>query len=83
MADTTDSVLSSDTNNTSSPESSFLDASSSSVNSSTTKTEDILYNDFFQENSSGDLTIGAKKERSGIEITVIILQYTTTLVVIL
>lgn len=28
------------------------------------KSEDTLYNDFFQENGSGEITLGAKKERS-------------------
>ena len=65
MADKTDSLVPTDTNiDISATASSFLDDTPSAVTSTTTKAEDVLYNDFFQENSSGELTIGAKKERS-------------------
>ncbi len=47
------------------------------------KSEDTLYNDFFQENSNGEITLGAKKERSGLEVIVNILEYATILVVII
>jgi hypothetical protein len=50
---------------------------------SSQKSEDTLYNDFFQENSNGEITLGAKKERSGLEVIVNILEYTTILVVII
>lgn len=83
MADKTDSVIPTDTNiDTSATASSFLDAAPSSVASTTTKAEDVLYNDFFQENSSGELTVGGKKERSGLEIAVSVMQYVATLIVI-
>lgn len=50
--------------------------------SDVTKSEDILYNDFFQENNNGELVIGTKKERSGLELLVSVLEYITILVVI-
>ncbi len=58
--------------------SSFLTETSSSQ-----KSEDMLYNDFFQENDKGEITLGVKKERSGLEIIVNILEYVTILVVII
>lgn len=50
--------------------------------SSTTKSEDSLYNDFFQENGNEEMTLSAKKERSGLEVLVNILEYITMLVVV-
>jgi hypothetical protein len=47
------------------------------------KSEDALYNDFFQENGNGEITMGAKKERSGLELIVSILEYTTIIMVII
>ena len=64
--------------------SNFLDATSNTSKSDqTTKSEDILYNDFFQENSNGDLTIGNKKQRSDLEIVVSVMQYVTIFIVTL
>lgn len=45
-------------------------------------TENALYNDFFQENSNGEIRLGGKKERSTLEIVVSILQYITICIVI-
>ncbi len=43
--------------------------------------QDALYQDLFQDSGTGDITIGAKVERSGLEIFVNIIQYVTILVV--
>ncbi len=80
MADTQTPMVPTDINGTTSnPGSNFLDATP--VLSETVKVKDVLYNDFFQENSSGELTIGSKKERSGLEIFVSGMQYVTIFVV--
>ena len=55
---------------------------SSFINESTTKTEDSLYNDFFQENGNEEITLSAKKERSGLEVLVNVLEYITMFVVV-
>ncbi len=77
----------SDTSNTTSPISSSSPPSSVSNFLAETpapqKSEDTLYNDFFQENSNGEITIGAKKERSGLELLVTVLEYTAILFVII
>ena len=57
--------------------SSFLNESSAN-----TKSEDSLYNDFFQENGNEEMTLSAKKERSGLEVLVNVLEYITMLVVV-
>ncbi|MBX9809353.1 hypothetical protein K2X92_03130 [Candidatus Gracilibacteria bacterium] len=57
--------------------SSFLNESSEAA-----KTEDSLYNDFFQENGNEEMTLSAKKERSGLEVLVNVLEYITMLVVV-
>jgi hypothetical protein len=61
-----------------------IDAGSSflSETPNSQKSEDILYNDFFQENGSSEMTLWAKKERSGLELIVSILEYTTIILVI-
>ena len=65
------------------PESSFLADTPTTITSNTTnKKEETLYNDFFQENSTGEMSLGGKKERSSLEILVSVLQYITILVVI-
>ncbi len=63
--------------NTVDPWSTFLTETSDA-----TKSEDILYNDFFQENNNGELIIGTKKERSGLELLVSVLEYVTITAVI-
>jgi hypothetical protein len=64
------------------PESSFLTGAPTAVTSNAkAKIEETLYNDFFQENSTGEMSLGAKKERSSLEILVGILQYITIFVV--
>ncbi|MBX9809170.1 hypothetical protein K2X92_02150 [Candidatus Gracilibacteria bacterium] len=79
MADTSNTTGSGDTPvSQSAPESSFLNETPSSV-----KSEDTLYNDFFQENGSGEMTLGTKKERSGLEVLVNVLEYTAILAVII
>ncbi len=57
--------------------SSFLNESSAAA-----KSEDSLYNDFFQENGNEEMTLSAKKERSGLEVLVNVLEYVTMLVVV-
>jgi hypothetical protein len=47
------------------------------------KSEDTLYNDFFQENGNEEMMLGAKKERSGLELLVSILEYAVILIVII
>lgn len=65
------------------PESSFLTGSPTTLSSNTKgKAEETLYNDFFQENSTGEMTLGGRKEQSSLEIIVGVLQYTTIFVVI-
>lgn len=59
--------------------SNFLDATG--IASETIQAKDVLYNDFFQENSNGEITIGSKKERSGLEIVVSVMQYITIFIV--
>jgi len=60
------------------PESSFLTGTPTTVIANTKSQKDeTLYNDFFQENSAGDMSLGNKKERSSLEIFVSILQYIT------
>lgn len=46
-------------------------------------TEDILYNDFFQESSNGEVMIGSKVTRSSLEVLVSIAQYITIFVVLI
>lgn len=63
--------------------SNFLDATSNAIKpEKSIKSEDVLYNDFFQENSNGDITIWNKKQRSGLEIVVSVMQYVTIFVVV-
>ena len=62
----------------SAPESSFLNETPNSI-----KSEDTLYNDFFQENGSWEMTLGTKKERSGLEVLVNVLEYTAIFAVII
>ena len=66
------------------PESSFLTGTSWSTSSvgETPKATENLYNDFFQEQSSGEMVLWGKKERSGLEIISWILQYITIFVVV-
>lgn len=45
--------------------------------------DDILYNDFFQESSNGEVMIGSKITRSSLEVLVSILQYITIFIVVL
>lgn len=45
------------------------------------KNDDILYNDFFQESSNGEITSGPKNNRSSMEVAVSIMRYVTILVV--
>ena len=64
------------------PESSFLTGAPTVIPSdATSKTEETLYNDFFQENSTGEMSLGGKKERSSLEILVNVMQYVTIFVV--
>ena len=64
-------------------ESSFLTDTPTTLSPDKTgKAEETLYNDFFQENSTGEMSLGGKKERSSLEILVSILQYITIFVVI-
>jgi hypothetical protein len=66
------------------PESSFLTGAPTALPSDATgKKEEALYNDFFQENSTGEMSLGTKKERSSLEIIVSGLQYITIFVVII
>ncbi|MBC7498634.1 hypothetical protein H7170_03270 [Candidatus Gracilibacteria bacterium] len=66
------------------PESSFLTGTPIALPSSVKeKTEETLYNDFFQENSTGEMSLGGKKERSSLEILVSILQYLTICIVVI
>lgn len=78
MADTPESIPQEGSNNSSSPESAFLNEAPNSA-----KSEDMLYNDFFQENSHGEVLTSANRERSELEIIVSILRYVTIFVVIL
>lgn len=77
MAETTDSV--------STPIPAWAPAPTGSDFLSDTNTaapsQDALYQDLFQDNGTGDITIGAKVERSGLEIFVNIIQYVTIFVV--
>ncbi len=80
MANTPTPVIPTDTNGSETKlGTNFLDAPG--VASEAIKAKDVLYNDFFQENSNGELTIGSKKERSGLEIVVSVMQYITIFVV--
>lgn len=45
--------------------------------------DDILYNDFFQESSNGEVMIGSKITRSSLEVLVSIVQYITIFIVVL
>ena len=64
-------------------ESSFLTDTPTTLSPDKTgKAEETLYNDFFQENSTGEMSLGGKKERSSLEILVSVLQYITIFVVI-
>jgi hypothetical protein len=66
------------------PESSFLTGTPIALPSDAKgKTEETLYNDFFQENSTGEMSLGGKKERSSLEIIVSILQYLTICIVVI
>lgn len=84
MADTPKPISPSDIPaETSNAWSNFLDTASNTTKpDKTIKSEDILYNDFFQENSNGDLTIGNKKQWSGLEVFVRVMQYVTIFVVV-
>lgn len=44
--------------------------------------DDILYNDFFQESSNGEVIVWSKASRSSLEILVSVMQYLTIFVVI-
>ncbi len=78
MADTPESIPQAGNNgNITNPESDFLNATPNTV-----KSEDMLYNDFFQENSHGEVLSSAKRERSELEIIVSILKYVTILIMI-
>lgn len=46
-------------------------------------TDDILYNDFFQESSNGEVMIGSKVTRSSLEVLVSIMQYVTIFIMVL
>ena len=59
------------------PSANFLNDTTGSV-----KSEDTLYNDFFQE-TGGEMTLWTKKERSGLEVLVNILEWTTIFVVVI
>lgn len=77
--DPTDSISSIVTpSNPGDPGSSFL-----AETSVPQKSEDTLYNDFFQENGNDEMLMGAKKERSGLELLVSILEYAVILIVII
>ncbi len=59
------------------PSANFLNDTTGSV-----KSEDTLYNDFFQE-TGGEMTLWTKKERSWLEVLVNVLEWTTIFVVVI
>jgi hypothetical protein len=77
MADTIDSIPTPVPAGTTTPTGSDFLSDTNSVAPS----QDALYQDLFQDNGTGDITIGAKVERSGLEVFVNIIQYVTILVV--
>lgn len=65
------------------PESSFLTGAPTAIlPDAKGKKEETLYNDFFQENSTNEMNLSGKSERSSLEIFVSILQYVTICVVV-
>ncbi len=74
-----DSPISSEkTSNNTSPE---LESNFLGKGPAAEKNDDILYNDFFQESSNGDISSKAKDNRSSMELIVSVMRYVTILVV--
>lgn len=78
MAENKEATTPGDVNVTIESGSNFLGKKPEPANS-----EDILYNDFFQESSNGEVMIGSKVTRSSLEVIVSIMQYITIFVVTL
>ena len=76
MADSPVSSAKADKNTSVEPESNFL-----GKGPEVEKNDDILYNDFFQESSNGEISSGTKNNKTSMEVLVSVMRYITILVI--